>query len=359
MRVPAWDFSPLRVRLILAMTIVSVSYPLFPVTPDSAGGAEQVLYLLDRQIVDAGHTSIVIAARGSKVSGTLYETPAADGLIDDAVKSSAIATHRKAIAQVLREHAVDLIHFHGLDFQHYLLPELSVPAIATIHLPLDWYPSSPLQSAVFPVCVSHAQAGDSGCRVIANGIDTARFQFVREADGYLLWLGRICPEKGTDIAICVAQACGKRLVIAGPVHPFEWHRNYFESGVAPFLRDGVEYVGAVGGSKKEELLAGATALLIPSLAAETSSLIAMEALSSGTPVIAFGNGALPEVVENGLTGYIVQSEQEMAEAVHDVSQISRETCRAEAIRRFDFRRMGEQYLSLYAERLVTPELAEA
>ena len=160
------------------------------------------------------------------------------------------------------------------------------------------------------VCVSRSQAASApnGLRlpVVENGIDTNRYgDCEKTREDFLLWLGRVCPEKGTHIALEVAHRLGLRLVVAGRVHAFPSHQRYFDLEVAPFPDSKREFVGPVGLSEKVDLLARARCLLIPSLVAETSSLVAMEALASGTPDIAFRSGALPEIVEHGRTGFIV------------------------------------------------------
>lgn len=333
------------------MNILSVAYPLFPVSADSAGGAEQILFLLEQHLVSAGCKSIVIAARGSRVSGELVETPAMTGKITDAVREQAQHAHLACIERALDRRHVDVIHFHGLDFHTYV-PGAPVAKIATLHLPLAWYAESIFhQNEVRLCCVSESQAhtAPNGLElpVIPNGIDVAQFIAGSLRRDYLLWLGRVCPEKGADIALRVAHRLDLPLIVAGPVHPFSYHQAYFSECVAPLLDDNRRYVGPVGRTQKCELLAQARCVLIPSLAPETGSLVAMEAISSGVPVIAFRSGALPEIVEHSLTGFIVGSEEEMAEAVKCTSGISPARCREEALRRFQAARMVDGYLNLY------------
>jgi glycosyltransferase involved in cell wall biosynthesis len=265
---------------------------------------------------------------------------------------SAQAEHRRVIETVLHRERIDAVHYHGLDFQTYL-SESKVPSVVTIHLPWDWYSAPPFETSAKPVCVSRSQAAaHHSCVVIPNGVDGERFRPAAnpapKQDDFLLWMGRICPEKGVDVALRVAHRTGMRLKLAGPVHQFESHLRYFNDHVKPLLDRKREYLGPVAGQTKVDLLASAKALLIPSWAAETSSLVGMEALSSGTPVVAFASGALPEIVEDGRTGFVVRSEDAMAEAILQLDKIDRQTCRAAAERRFDFRRMAAQYLQLYA-----------
>ncbi len=333
------------------MRILSVAYPLLPVGPDSAGGAEQILYLLERGIVQAGHESVVVAACGSQVFGELVATPQSGNEITDEQRRNAEREHLRCINDALERYEIDLIHFHGLDFHTYI-PARPVAKLATLHLPPDWYPGSIFDAPQLHLnCVSNSQADATPSKrklpVVLNGVDVERYQPAMSSREHLLWMGRVCPEKGVHIALEVAHAAGLPAVVAGPVHPFRDHQKYFSECVEPLLDDQRRYVGPVGLSGKIELLAQATCLLIPSLVAETSSLVAMEAISAGTPVVANRSGALPEVVEDGVTGFVVDSQEEMVEAVKRVCEISAVTCREAARRRFDVARMVRDYLRLY------------
>jgi glycosyltransferase involved in cell wall biosynthesis len=340
------------------MTVLSVAYPLLPVGPDSAGGAEQILSLVDRGLVDAGQRSIVIAAPGSETAGELIEAAAEDGEITDGVRKNAQRAHRECIQQALERYAIDLIHFHGLDFYNYL-PAEGVPMLATLHLPISFYAASIFEDRKVALnCVSHTQANSApGVKkppVVFNGIDIERYRGGSGPKEFLLVLSRICPEKGIHIALEVARKLEFRLIIAGPVHPFRDHERYFSECVRPLLDEKRQYVGPVGREKKTTLLAGAHCVLIPSFVAETSSLVAMEAISSGTPVVAFRSGALPEVVEHGETGFVVDTQDQMIEAVRKAQEISPEICRARAVLRFDARRMVNDYVNLYRSVAGTP-----
>ncbi len=333
------------------MNILSVAYPLLPVGPDSGGGAEQILFLLEHGLVARGHRSIVIAAKGSRVRGELIETPVFEGEMTEEVRVAARHDHLRAIEQALERYRIDLIHFHGLDFFNYL-PSKRVPKLATLHLPPAWYPESifHLQDVQLN-CVSQSQAnaapGNKKPPVILNGIDTAEYDVASRERKHLLWLGRICPEKGVHIGLEVAHRLDLPMVIAGPVHPFRYHEVYFSQKVQPLLDDKRQYVGAVGLDRKKCLFAEAKCVLIPSLVAETSSLVAMEALSSGTPVVAFRSGALPEVIEHGVTGFIVGSQEEIAAAVKRIDEISPAACREQAKIRWSASRMVDDYIKLY------------
>jgi hypothetical protein len=158
-------------------------------------------------------------------------------------------------------------------------------------------------------------------------------------------LGRICPEKGFHLSIDAGRASGVPLVLAGEVFPYEEHRRYFITEILP---RSPKFIGRVGPGRKRRLIAGASAVLIPSLAPETSSLVAMEAAACGTPVIAFPSGALPELVQNGQTGFIVSNTSEMSDALRRVGDIDPHRCRAHAESEFDVRRTAAAYISVYS-----------
>ena len=328
--------------------VLNVAFTTMPVGAATGGGAEQILSILERGLVERGLQSTVVACEGSRVAGNLVESASPDD-------------HRRAIGYALARRPVDLIHFHGLDFHQYL-PDCNTPMLATLHLPIGFYPpwifNGHLPRNLTLNCVSLSQAGSTteshSLPVIPNGIRTQDYA-PAQSDGSLLWLGRVCPEKGTHIALEVAHRLNLRLKIAGPVHPYPEHIEYFCRRVKPLLDRKRTYEGPVEREEKRSLLSHAHCLLIPSLVAETSSLVAMEALSSGTPVVAFRTGALPEVVEDGDTGFIVDDSDQMAEAVSRVSHLSRARCRRRATARFDAVRMIDDYLSLYG-RITTRHL---
>ena len=173
---------------------------------------------------------------------------------------------------------------------------------------------------------------------------------------------RSCPEKGLHLAIDAAEGAGVELLIAGSLFEYPEHRAYFDSLIKPRLNRKIRLIGSVGGSRKAQLLAGARCLLVPTLAQETSSLVAMEALACGTPVIAFPNGALPQLIKDGRTGFLVSSAQEMAEAIRKLDSISPCECRHQAEQEFSSEKMVGHYFDLYREVLSRegiPELQAA
>ncbi len=233
--------------------------------------------------------------------------------------------------------------------------------LATLHLPPDWYPPAALRPArprTWLNCVSAAPA--AACppspnlvEPIENGVPVERLRARHAKRGFALFLGRICPEKGVHLALRAAHRAGVSLIVAGELYSYPAHRDYFEGEVRPLLDARRRFVGPVGFARKRRLLTAARCLLVPSLAAETSSLVVREAAACGTPVVAFPSGAIAEAVEEGRTGFLVPDVDAMAEAIGRTGAIDPAACRALARERFDEAAMAERYLALYA-RLARP-----
>jgi hypothetical protein len=337
----------------MGLTVASVAYPFAPVTADPVGGAEQVLARLDRALVEAGHRSIVIAPEGSEVAGELLPIPALERDIEDDVRARTHEAVRARIAEAVGGGA-DLVHLHGIDFPAYI-PPFGPPVLATLHLPLDWYPAGALRperprTYLQSVSASQAARAPEGARLIApieNGVEVPDIM-ARKLD-YAFMLGRVCPEKGFDDALDAAVRARSPLLMAGAVFPYPAHQDYFRTRISPRLDACRRWLGAVAGRRKAQLLASARCLLVPSKAPETSSLVAMEAIAAGTPVIAYRSGALPDIVEHGRTGFLVDGVEQMADAIRAADRIDPEECRARARERFPLRRMTDAYLARYAD----------
>lgn len=339
---------------LVVLRVLNVAYPFAPVGPDAVGGAEQVLYALDQALVAAGHHSAVVACEGSRTAGSLVPIASPAGNIDPSARAAVYTAMRRIIATAAMQ--ADLVHLHGIDFHAYLPPE-GLPALVTLHLPVSWYPQDALRPPrrdTWFTCVSRSQeqtcpADVSLVSSIPNGVPVDALSQVRHARrDYALMLGRICPEKGQHLALQAAHRANTNLLLAGEIFPYAEHRAYFDDGVRPLLDRHRRYLGPIGFIRKRRLLSAARCLLIPSLCPETSSLVAMEAMACGTPVIAFRSGALPETVEDGRTGIIVENVDDMAVALYEVGAIDREHCRTTAAVRFSLQRMTNAYLELYA-----------
>jgi CelD/BcsL family acetyltransferase involved in cellulose biosynthesis/glycosyltransferase involved in cell wall biosynthesis len=336
------------------LTVLGVSYALAPpVGPDVVGGAEQVLWLVDRALAAARHRSVVVAPEGSRLTGELVPTPAAAGPFGAAERVAAERAHRAAIAAVLASLRVDLVHLHGLDFAS-ILPG-GARAIAALHLPPAWYPPRALAAPpgdVSFVCVSESQAAavPAGVRiaaVIPNGVPLDVFQPGGAKEPFALVLARICPEKGIAQALRAAHAVDVPLLLCGRAFPYPEHLRYADEEVKPLLDRRRRAVGPVARPEKARLLAAARCLVVPSLAPETSSLAAMEALASGTPVVARRIGALPEIVEDGRTGFLVDRDEELGPAIREAARLSPAHCRRAAEQRFSAADAGRRWVDLF------------
>ena len=336
------------------LTVLTIGYAMAPVGPDAVGGSEQIMSALDEALVAAGHRSLVVACRGSRIAGEWVDTgvdPATP--IDDGVRRAAEAAVRAAASAALARERVDLVHAHGLDFAATLPASTGPGRLVTLHLPPEWYPPLAACPGEWLHCVSAAQqrACPADRRLmpfIANGVPVDELAARRFAKrGFVLHLGRVCHEKGQHIALAVAHATGSALLLGGETFPYPAHRAYFDAEVVPRLDARRRFLGPLGFAAKRRLLSAAACLLVPSLANETSSLVAMEAAACGTPVVAFRSGALPEIVEDGVSGFLVDDEAGMADALARIGTIDPDACRAVARRRFDRARMVADYLARY------------
>lgn len=342
--------------LCVSLTILSVGYPLAPVGPDAVGGAEQVLHHLDEGLVARGHRSIVIAPEGSRVRGSLIPVPLSDVGFGKELRQQVHDHYRRLIDETLRRCSIDLIHMHGLDFDAYL-PSSGPPVLVTLHLPAAFYSEAALRPArprtyLQPVSLSQQRDLESRALLlpwIGNGVPVKRLADVGPLHrrSFAFALGRICPEKGFHLALDAARQEDFPLFLAGRVYPYESHEGYFVQQIVPRLSRRRRFIGAVDFERKRRFLSAARCVLVPSLVPESCSLVSLESLACGTPVIAFPAGALRDVIEDGVTGFLVENEREMADAIRRVDSIRPEACREAARRRFSLERMVEEYLHRY------------
>lgn len=340
----------------MALTIVSIAYPVVPIGSDTVGGTEQAVALIDEGLVRRGHRSIVIAAEGSRVAGTLVRTPAVDCSkpLDQATWDWAYGIHRETLRRVLEDNHVDVIHLHGVDFQTYLAGTTTA-VLATLHLPRFNYPADiarPTRPLTFLNCVSRSSRSyydaDAHLPVVPYGIALDRFCPGPAREDFVFTLGRIVPEKGFHLALDAARMARLPLLLAGSVPPFPEAQKYFEDEIKPRLDAQRRFIGPVPLAQRVQLMASARCVVIPSLVEETGPLVAMESQACGTPVVANRIGALPENVLDRRTGYIVDDVHAMAQAFHEVSRhIDPAECRRVACERFASERMVSDYIVLY------------
>jgi glycosyltransferase involved in cell wall biosynthesis len=340
------------------MRIGLIAPPWVPVPPPAYGGTEAVIDRLARGMVSAGHEVVLAAAANSRcpvprVPGTTVVS--ADALISpDPVKE---LRHVVTSYAAMTDAGVDLIHDHTVAGPLYRHAPQATPVVATNHGPFSAN-SLPVYRAmqdVAVVAISHHQASTAtGVRIAAvihHGIDVDGVPVGRGDGGYACFLGRMCPDKGPREAALVARAAGIPLKVAAKLRePAE--RDYFEAQVKPLLCSDVEYLGELGASEKFELLGSAFALLNPIQWPEPFGLVMIEALATGTPVVATPAGSAPEIVDDGVTGHLRAGLPELAVALRDAADLDRAACRDVAMRRFHTARMVRDHLRLY-ERLRT------
>lgn len=339
----------------MTLTVLQVAYPFAPVGPDAVGGAEQVLSQIERGMGRYGHRTIVLACRGSMTTSPLLTYGQTYDEITDQTRHAAYAEYAEVIASAIRCHGVDLVHMHGIDFHHYLPPE-GVAVLATLHLPPDWYPKSIFQQQrqrtwLHTVSLSQASACPPCADLlppIENGVAVETLPLDLTRRSFALALGRICPEKNQHAALQAGTQAGLPVLLGGKVFPYEAHRRYWHEQVEPLLARGPHrFLGALGFRRKRRLLNAARCLISTSVAAETSSLVAMEAMACGTPVVALASGALVDIVEDGVTGFLVRDIPELVEALAKVGTLSPQAIRSTAKRRFSAGVMLGRYAELY------------
>lgn len=340
-----------------ALRIGILAPPWVPVPPPAYGGTESVVDRLARGLHAAGH-DVRLWATGDSTC------PVRRGFTFRSARTDAIGTSAFELEHALQAYAwfaderCDLVHDHTLVGP--FLPNASTPVITTNHGPFDQSELATIYRRMPPsvpiIAISHSQAAVAsmlGIRVdytIHHGIEVAETPVGAglgdERGPYLLFLGRMCREKGVVEAIEAARAAGARLLIAAKMRE-SLELAFFERFVAPLCADGIEYVGEVGGQAKQRLLGGATALLNPIQWPEPFGLVMIEALAAGTPVISTRHGATAEIVRHGMNGFLCDDHDALVRAIHQVGTIDRRACRADVARRFGVDRMVAQHVNAY------------
>lgn len=327
--------------------------PLYEsVPPKLYGGTERVVSYLTEELVRLGH-DVTLFASGDSVTKAHLESGCKKALrLSSALDP--LAHHTIMLDRVLaRASDFDILHFHT-DYSHFpATRNLQLPTVTTLHGRLDLpdlftlyqqFSRQPL------VSISQAQRQPLG-RVnwvgnVYHGLPTNLYRPQLTTGSYLAFLGRISPEKRPDRAIRIALKAGMTLKIAAKVDAVD--REYFESTIKPLLSEpGIEFLGEINESQKVSFLGNAYAYLFPIDWPEPFGLAMIEAMACGTPVVAFRCGSVPELIEGGVTGFIVNSEEEAVKALPHVASINRAKCRATFERRFTATRMAKDYLSIY------------
>jgi glycosyltransferase involved in cell wall biosynthesis len=344
------------------MRIAQIAPLTEAVPPQLYGGTERVIHWLTEELVALGHEVTLFASGDSRTSARLVPVWPKALRLDGAVRD-ACALHMMMLEQVRRRAGeFDFLHFH-LDYYPFsLFSRQSTPFLTTLHGRLDLPEHQPVFStfsSVPVVSISDAQREPlpqaGWVRTIHHGLPSRLLGPKPIEPTYLACLGRISPEKGVDRAIEIAARCGLPLKIAAKIDNVD--RDYFEERIKPLLASSrAEYIGEISDREKAEFLSGALALLSPLDWPEPFGLVMIEAMACGTPVIAFDRGAVPEVVENRVTGFVVADVIGAIKAVANIHQLSRPVIRKRFEERFTAGRMATDYLAVYQELIEVAEL---
>jgi glycosyltransferase involved in cell wall biosynthesis len=334
------------------VTVGLLAPPWVPVPPPSYGGIEQVVATLGEGLVERGHEIIMVAAPGSHLAGAEVVTPLT-ALPDSMNEQSADWRHALAGADALAD--VDVLIDHSGPLGALVTSGLPVPSLHVVHGPLGPVPAEIYGGIARHspnlrlVAISRAQRAMAPwlpfAAVCHNGLDIATAPFRAESDGYLAFLGRMSPEKGPADAIRIARRSGLPLLIAAKCREPEEH-EYFERHVEPELGPDVLWLGELDAADKYALLAGASALVFPIAWPEPFGMVMIEAMACGTPVLATARGSVPEVVAEGLTGFVRSTPDELVETVGRIGEIDRHACRRWVARRFSADAMTAGYEGL-------------
>jgi glycosyltransferase involved in cell wall biosynthesis len=327
-----------------------IAPPWLPIPPRQYGGTESVIDRLARGLVAAGHDVLLAAPAGSscpvrQVSGLRPPDPARMG--------HSVVEVPYVLAAYAAMSTVDVVHDHTVVGPFCARPPHGVPVVTTNHGPFD-DDLTPIYAAishrVAVVAISHHQASTARgvriARVIHHGIDVDEVPYGDGSGGYACFLGRMVPSKGVREAALTARLAGVPLRIAAKMRePLE--REYFEQGVRPLLGRDVEYLGELSAQEKYHLLGGAVAMINPIQWPEPFGLVMIESLACGTPVVATPCGSVPEIVQDGVTGFVRKKLSTLAEALTNAARLDRRVCREAAIFSFSTSRMVTRHLKLY------------
>ncbi|WP_159998855.1 glycosyltransferase family 4 protein [Roseomonas sp. 18066] len=337
------------------MRIAQIS-PLFEAVPPKLyGGTERVVSSLTEELVAMGHEVTLFASGDSITTARLAAMRDQALRLDPSVKDW-VAHYMKMVEIVgQRAHEFDVIHSHIDYFPLGLLDRQRVPFVTTLHGRLD-LPEFKMIYETYGhtpyVSISDHQRlpipGLNWARTVLHGMPKDRLTPQPVEQKYFAFLGRVSPEKGLDRAIRIAARAGVKLKVAAKIDDAD--RAYYDRVIAPLMtQDHVEYIGEINDDQKPEFLSGAHALLFPIDWPEPFGLVMIEAMACGTPVIAMRRGSVPEVMEDGLTGFIIDNEDEAVAAVARIPELDRAKVRARFEQRFTSRRMAEDYVSLYEQ----------
>lgn len=353
------DLHPARFRSG-GLRIAMVAPPWYELPPRGYGGIEAMVSDLTTALVRRGHQVTLIGAGRAKTPaafvGTYPEPPSSR--IGEPLPE---VVHAAAAAAALADLDVDIVHDHSLAGP-LTAASRTTPTLVTVHGTIDgelgeYYRR--LGETVSLAGISAAQRrsapGLNWAGVVHNAVDAATFPYREDKEDWLLWLGRFSPDKGAHLAVEAARATGRRIVLAGKLTEPSEH-DYFSRVVEPLLGPDAEYVGEADAARKRDLLARARCLVFPIQWEEPFGMVMIEAMACGTPVVTLRRGAAPEVVADGVTGFVRTSPAELPDAIERAGGLDPRACRAHVERHFDVSVMAEGYELLY-QRLITEDAA--
>jgi glycosyltransferase involved in cell wall biosynthesis len=335
------------------MKIAQIAPLVESVPPTLYGGTERVVSWLTEELVAEGHEVTLFASGDSRTAAKLVPiVPRAlrlDG-INDSTAYNIIMLDQVAA----RSHEFDVMHFHIDFFQYPLFRNMAHKTLTTLHGRQD-LPELPAIYRAFPhmplVSISDHQRKPvppvNWCGTVYHGLPEGMLKEGSGAGGYLAFLGRICADKGILPAIEIARRAGMKLKVAAKVDPAD--QKYFDQEVKPVLDASphVEFIGEINDGQKQEFLGNAAALLFPISWPEPFGLVMIESMGCGTPVIAFNCGSVPEIMEDGLTGYVVETVDQAVDAVGKLDRLFRPSIRSRFEERFSARAMAREYVKIY------------
>ncbi len=344
--------SPIRGTILMRIAQIS---PLFEAVPPKLyGGTERVVYSLTEELVAMGHDVTLFASGDSVTSATLAPMREKALRLDPTVKDWVATYYRMVELIYRRKDEFDVLHFHIDYFPLSLFSRQDVPYLTTIHGRLDipefvetygTYLESPF------VSISNSQRRPipnlNWVRTVLHGMPANLLTPQPVKQEYGAFLGRISPEKGVDRAIQIAMKAGMKLKIAAKVDNAD--KEYYDTKIKPLIQGNpdVEFIGEINDAQKPAFLSGAHALIFPIDWPEPFGLVMIEAMACGTPVIAFNSGSVPEVMDDGVTGFIVNNIDEAVAAAGRIHTLDRAKVRATFDRRWTSRRMAEDYVDVY------------
>ncbi len=335
------------------MRIAQIAPLTEAIPPKLYGGTERVVSFLTEELVAMGHDVTLFASGDSETAAELDAVWPRALRLDPSVRDP-MSLHMLLLERVRqRAHEFDLLHFHLDYFPFSLFTRQRTPFVTTLHGRLDLPEQQPVFSAfssVPVISISDAQRRPlpqaGWIKTVLHGLPDRLLTPQPAKPSYLAFLGRIAPEKCVDRAIRIAQLCGLPIKIAAKVDKAD--TAYFKKDIEPLLsQPHVDFIGEISDAQKSEFLSGAIALLVPIDWPEPFGLVMIEAMACGAPVIAFNRGSVPEIIDDGITGFVVEDEVGAVAAVQRLPKLSRTGIRRQFERRFTARRMAEDYLHVY------------